>query len=63
MPEAQFSALPAGKAKSNAWSDPVYRAQLQMIYGGASGVAPEQVPSWVTLTGASRLRGAQVNMR
>jgi virulence factor Mce-like protein len=63
MPAAQFSALPAGRAKSNVWSDPVYRAQLQMVYGGASGVAPEQVPSWVTLTGASRLRGAQVNMR
>ncbi|GAB11798.1 Mce family protein [Gordonia araii NBRC 100433] len=63
MPAAQFSALPAGKAKSDPWADPVYRAQLQMIYGGASGVAPEQVPSWVTLIGASRLRGAQVNMR
>lgn len=63
MPSAQFSALPAGQVKSNPWADPVYRAQLQMIYGGASGVAPEQVPSWVTLIGASRLRGAQVNMQ
>ncbi|GED98719.1 MCE family protein [Gordonia crocea] len=64
MPPAQYSSMPAGTAtKSNLWADPVYRAQLQMIYGGASGVAPEQVPSWVTLPGASRLRGAQVNMR
>ncbi len=62
MAPAQFSARPAGTA-SNLWNDPVYRAQLQMIYGATSGVAPEQVPSWTTLIGASRLRGAQVNLR
>ncbi|MFT4201110.1 MCE family protein [Gordonia sp. (in: high G+C Gram-positive bacteria)] len=65
MPAAQYSALPAGMASvpTSAWSDPVFRAQLQMLYGAASGVSPEDIPSWVTVLGASRLPGGQVNLR
>ncbi|MFT3900970.1 MAG: MCE family protein [Gordonia sp. (in: high G+C Gram-positive bacteria)] len=65
MPAAQYSVLPSGvaAAPTSPWSDPVFRAQLQMIYGAASGVSPEQVPSWVTMLGAARLPGAQVNIR
>ncbi|QKT08345.1 MCE family protein [Gordonia sp. X0973] len=64
MPAAQYSALPKGVAQQqNLLNDPVYRAQIQMLYGASSGVAPDEVPDWTTIVGASRLRGAQVTIR
>lgn len=64
MPRAQFSTTPTGNiTKSNAFDDPTYRAQLQVIYGGATGVEPGKVPSWITLIGGTALQGAQVTIK
>ncbi|MFW0788742.1 MCE family protein [Gordonia sp. CPCC 205333] len=64
MPRAQFSATPAGNIKAtNPFDDPTYRAQLQVIYGGAAGVEPGKVPAWVTLIGGTALQGAQVTIK
>ncbi|OZE98529.1 hypothetical protein CH300_22150, partial [Rhodococcus sp. 15-1154-1] len=38
------------------------RDTLAVIYGGATGTAPQDVPSWVTSATAPALRGAEVRM-
>ncbi|MGA9872517.1 MAG: MCE family protein, partial [Rhodococcus sp. (in: high G+C Gram-positive bacteria)] len=38
------------------------RDTLAVIYGGATGTAPEDVPSWVTSAGAPALRGTEVEI-
>ncbi len=64
MPRAQFSTAPTGNIKATSpFDDPDYRAQLQVIYGGATGVEPGKVPSWVTLLGGTALQGAQVTIK
>lgn len=64
MPRAQFSTTPAGNIKTtNPFDDATYRAQLQVIYGGATGVEPGKVPPWVTIIGGTALQGAQVTIK
>lgn len=64
MPRAQFSTTPAGSIKAaNPFDDPTYRAQLQVIYGGAAGVEPGKVPTWITMIGGTALQGAQVTIK
>ncbi|GAB20289.1 Mce family protein [Gordonia effusa NBRC 100432] len=64
MPRAQFSTTPIGNiTRSNAFDDPAYRAQLQLIYGGTTGYAPGKVPTWVTLIGGTVLQGAEVTIK
>ncbi|MGV9712190.1 MCE family protein [Gordonia sp. NPDC003424] len=70
LPQPQFSALPSGSIhparntlRPNAFDDPDYVKQLKVIYGGAGGVDPEQVPTWVAMIGGASLQGAQVTIR
>ncbi|MFZ2174847.1 MAG: MCE family protein [Rhodococcus sp. (in: high G+C Gram-positive bacteria)] len=36
---------------------------LDVVYGEAAGIAPEDVPSWTTLVGAPTMRGAEVSFK
>ncbi|MFT4043341.1 MAG: MCE family protein [Gordonia sp. (in: high G+C Gram-positive bacteria)] len=63
LPQPQFTRTPVGTIRANSFDDATYRAQLKVIYGAASGVDPEDVPTWVTMIGAAPLQGAQVRIR
>ncbi|ROZ85772.1 MCE family protein [Gordonia sp. OPL2] len=63
LPQPQFSATPVGTIRANPFDDPDYVKQLKVIYGGANGTDPEQVPTWVTTIGGASLQGAQVTIR
>ncbi|MBY3988977.1 MCE family protein [Rhodococcus fascians] len=54
----QFSPVPASYAGSV-----TEQQTLAVIYGGATGIAPDAVPSWTTTVGAPALRGTQVTLR
>ncbi|GAB88990.1 MCE family protein [Gordonia rhizosphera] len=62
LPQPQFSATPAGTIR-NPFDDPDYVKQLKVIYGGANGTDPAEVPTWVTTIGGTSLQGAQVTIR
>ena len=65
LPAPQYSALPGldnAAPASYAGSD-FERDTLAVIYGGQTGTAPEDVPSWVTSAGAPALRGAEVTIK
>ncbi|MET0197714.1 MAG: MCE family protein, partial [Rhodococcus fascians] len=64
LPAPQYSPLPGIVEQtpvSYAGSD-FERDTLAVIYGGATGTAPQDVPSWVTSATAPALRGAEVRM-
>ncbi|MGW4719941.1 MCE family protein [Nocardia sp. NPDC004260] len=58
----QFGVHPASKMPTIAGS-PMERQSLGAIYGAANGVAPDQVPGWVTRVGAPAFRGSEVSVR
>ncbi|WP_067811491.1 MCE family protein [Nocardia beijingensis] len=58
----QFGVHPASKMPTIADS-PMERQSLGAIYGAANGVAPDQVPGWVTRAGAPAFRGSEVSVR
>ncbi|MGQ4596867.1 MCE family protein [Nocardia sp. R6R-6] len=58
----QFGVYPASKVATIAGS-PMEQQSLGAIYGAANGVAPDQVPGWVTRAGAPAFRGSEVNVR
>ena len=65
LPAPQYSPLPGIVEQtpvSYAGSD-FERDTLAVIYGGATGTAPEDVPSWVTSAGAPALRGVEVTIK
>ncbi len=68
LPAPQYSVIPgidgseAAAPASYAGSD-LERDTLAVIYGGATGTAPEDVPSWVTSAGAPALRGVEVTIK
>ncbi|BDT94023.1 MULTISPECIES: MCE family protein [Nocardia] len=58
----QFGVHPASKMPTIAGS-PMEQQSLGAIYGAANGVAPDQVPGWVTRAGAPAFRGSEVSVR
>ncbi|MGO4615246.1 MCE family protein [Nocardia sp. 2YAB30] len=58
----QFGVYPGTKVPTVAGS-PMEQQSLGAIYGAANGVAPDQVPSWVTRAGAPAFRGSEVRIR
>ncbi|MGK8520717.1 MCE family protein [Nocardia asteroides] len=58
----QFGVYPASKMPTIAGS-PMEQQSLGAIYGAANGVAPDQVPGWVTRAGAPAFRGSEVSVR
>ncbi|MFC9763068.1 MCE family protein [Rhodococcus jostii] len=50
--------MPASYAGSKMEQD-----TLDVVYGEAGGIAPEDVPSWTTLVGAPTMRGTDVSFR
>ncbi|WP_039802000.1 MCE family protein [Nocardia araoensis] len=58
----QFGVHPASKMPTIAGS-PMEQQSLGAIYGAANGVAPDQVPGWVTRVGAPAFRGSEVSVR
>ncbi|MFR9753303.1 MCE family protein [Nocardia sp. 004] len=58
----QYGVYPAGTIPTLAGS-PMEQQSLAAIYGAANGVAPDQVPGWVTLAGAPAFRGSEVGLR
>ncbi|MEU7764144.1 MCE family protein [Nocardia sp. NPDC049190] len=58
----QFGVYPANTVPTIAGS-PMEQQSLGAIYGAANGVAPEQVPGWVTRAGAPAFRGSEVSVR
>lgn len=58
----QFGVYPASEVPTIAGS-PMEQQSLGAIYGAANGVAPEQVPGWVTRAGAPAFRGSEVSVR
>lgn len=63
LPQPQFTRTPVGVIRANSFDDPTYRDQLKVIYGAASGVNPEDVPTWVTMIGGAPLQGAEVHIK
>jgi phospholipid/cholesterol/gamma-HCH transport system substrate-binding protein len=62
---AQSSIVPAVSASAQPASyegSDFERDTLAVIYGQASGVAPETVPSWAAALGAPALRGVEVTV-
>lgn len=57
-PVPQFSAMPATVVGS-----PMERESLSAVYGGATGLAPQDIPAWTTAIGAPALRGQEVSVR
>lgn len=62
LPVPQFGVFPAGKTPALSGS-PLERHTLGAIYGAANGVAPQQVPGWLTRVAAPAFRGSEVGMR
>uniref|UniRef100_UPI00050C600F MCE family protein n=1 Tax=Rhodococcoides fascians TaxID=1828 RepID=UPI00050C600F len=58
LPAPQLSPVPASYAGSV-----TEQQTLAVIYGGATGIAPDAIPSWTTTLGAPALRGTQVTLR
>ncbi|ALG85799.1 MCE family protein [Gordonia phthalatica] len=58
LPQPQFSVAPSGKI-----SDSDYQKQLKVMYAAASGINPEEVPTWITYIGAGALQGAEVTVK
>ncbi|MBM7365921.1 MCE family protein [Gordonia hydrophobica] len=58
LPQPQFSATPSGQI-----SDTDYQTRLKVMYAAASGINPEEVPTWITYIGAGSLQGAEVSVK
>ena len=58
LPQPQFSVAPNGQI-----SETDYQKQLKLMYGAASGINPEEVPTWITYIGAGALQGAEVTVK
>lgn len=58
LPAPQLSPVPASYAGSV-----TEQQTLAVIYGGATGIEPDAVPSWTTTVGAPALRGTQVTFQ
>ncbi|KZE99133.1 MULTISPECIES: MCE family protein [unclassified Rhodococcus (in: high G+C Gram-positive bacteria)] len=58
LPAPQLSPVPASYANSV-----TEQQTLAVVYGGATGIEPDAVPSWTTTVGAPALRGTQVTFR
>jgi hypothetical protein len=58
LPNPLQSPVPAAYAGSD-----IERDTLAVVYGGGSGISPDQVPAWTTLVGAPALRGTEVSVR
>ncbi|KIQ18334.1 mammalian cell entry protein [Rhodococcus sp. Leaf7] len=58
LPNPLQSPVPASYAGSD-----IERDTLAVVYGGGSGISPDQVPAWTTLVGAPALRGTEVSVR
>ncbi|WP_430333838.1 MCE family protein [Rhodococcus sp. ACT016] len=61
LPTPQYSVLPA-TGVTYAGSQ-LERDTLAVVYGEATGTAPEDVPSWTTTIGAPALRGKEVSVK
>ncbi|NMN97890.1 MCE family protein [Antrihabitans stalactiti] len=58
MAVPQFSLVPADFSGSTAEHE-----TLSMVYGAATGIAPQDIPQWTLLFGAPALRGSEVRMK
>ncbi|WP_230594571.1 MCE family protein, partial [Rhodococcoides fascians] len=58
LPAPQLFPVPASYAGSV-----TEQQTLAVIYGGATGIEPDAVPSWTTTVGAPALRGTQVTFQ
>jgi phospholipid/cholesterol/gamma-HCH transport system substrate-binding protein len=61
LPPAQFSVY--GNNGVSVAGSPAEQQALGAIYGAANGVAPGEVPGWVTRIAAPALRGSEVSVR
>ncbi|NLE82302.1 MAG: MCE family protein [Rhodococcus sp.] len=64
-----MDATPASTSSASAATPASYAGSkfeqdtLDVVYGEANGIAPEEVPSWTTKVGAPALRGAEVSFK
>ncbi len=61
LPVPQFSVMHAS-ARSTVLASPMEQQALAAVYGAATGIAPADVPGWVTKIGAPALRGSEVRV-
>ncbi len=57
----QYAVTPASTATLA--GSPLERETLAVVYGQATGMAPEDVPAWTTTIGAPALRGKEVSVK
>ncbi|TSD95091.1 MCE family protein [Skermania sp. ID1734] len=66
-PTPQFSLFPGGPKMAaqpaSIAGSPYEKHTMAAIYSAASGVAPQDIPSWTTLIGAPAFRGSEVSVR
>lgn len=61
VPTPQYAVTPASTATFV--GSPLERETLAVVYGEATGMAPEDVPGWTTTIGAPALRGKEVSVK
>ncbi|QCQ92264.1 MCE family protein [Rhodococcus sp. SGAir0479] len=59
----QYSMVPAATAPASYVGSPLERDTLAVVYGEATGTAPEDVPAWAAQIGAPALRGKEVSVK
>ncbi|WP_305092453.1 MCE family protein [Prescottella sp. R16] len=63
MPAPQYSMVPAATAPVSYVGSQLERDTLAVVYSQATGVAPQDVPSWAAKIGAPALRGNEVSVK
>lgn len=63
VPAPQYSVMPSTTAPVTYVGSQLERDTLAVVYGEATGTAPEDVPSWTTRIGAPALRGKEVSVK
>ncbi|WP_137724900.1 MCE family protein [Prescottella subtropica] len=63
LPSPQYSMVPAATAPVSYVGSQLEQDTLAVVYGEATGIAPQDVPSWAAKIGAPALRGNEVSIK
>ena len=63
LPVPDFSYTPAAYQQPTSVGSPMELGTLGAIYGGATGLAPQDLPQWTVALGAPAMRGQEVSVR
>ncbi|HEY5852488.1 MAG TPA: MCE family protein [Aldersonia sp.] len=63
LPVPDFTYTPAASQQPTSVGSPMELGTLGAIYGGATGLAPQDVPQWTVALGAPTMRGQEVSLQ